>query len=68
MYDTDHKLRNSTVALGDGTHEIHLDESIINGLKAILDEVNPYAQKFGSVKDRFGGELPPKYIDVNTFQ
>lgn len=58
IYDTAHELRNRRVAVANSTHEINLDESIIEGLKAVLDEVNPYVQKFRSLKDKFGGQLP----------
>lgn len=35
---------------------MNLDETIIEGLKTLPDEVNPYVRNFLSVKDRFGKE------------
>lgn len=41
IYDTEHKLKNRKTMVTHGVQETNLDNAIIEGLKAVLDDFNP---------------------------
>lgn len=57
IHDIEHELKNRNMAVTHGAEETNLDDAIIEGLRAILDEVNPYVKYFRTIMDRVGGNL-----------
>lgn len=53
MFDNEQELTNRKMALQDSMREKNLNDAILEGLKLVVNEVNPYAQGFRSACQRF---------------